>query len=188
MPNSFQPIFRRSTLVCFCARSSLSSSSPPPSSGSPPRSVGLLVRFASSLGSPPCPVCLLVRFACSSGSLLVRFASSSGSPSPSSGSPSPSSGSPSPLSSSPTSPVLLERSLCSQTVRFLSLMGASSYVLFISLPPTTGSLPRPPRLLPHPVPFATGSSSPVRPPPVCLPVRFASCPVRFLVRFATSSG
>ena len=117
MPNSFQPIFHRSTLVCFCARSSLSSGSPSPSSGSP------------------------------------------------------------------ASPVLLERSLCcSQTVRFLNLMGASSYVLFISLPPTTGSLPRPPRLLPPPVPFATGSSSPVRPPPVRPP------PVRLPVRFAFSSG
>ena len=141
MPNSFQPIFRRSTLVCFCAQSSLSSGSPSPSSGSPPRSVRLLVWFASSCGSL------------------------------------------SPLSGSPASPVLLEQSLCcSQTARFLNLMGASSYVLFISHPPTTGSLPRPPRLLPRPVPFATGSSSPVRPPPVRPP------PVRLPVRFAFSSG
>ena len=85
--------------------------------------------------------------------LLIRFTSSCGSLSP--------------LSSSPTSPVPLEQSLCcSQTVCFLNFISASSYVLFISLSPMTRSLSRPPRLLPRPVPFATGSSSPVRPPPV----------------------
>ena len=161
MPNSFQPIFCQSTLVCFCAQSSLSSSSPALSYGLPPHSVHLLVQFASS---------------CSSLS---------------------------PSSSSPTSLVLLERSLsCSQTVRFLNIMGVSSYVVFISLPPTTRSLPRPPRLLSCSVLFATGSSSPVhpllvrpllvRPPPVrplpVLPLPVHPPPVRLPVQFTFLSS